>query len=184
MLKGTLVTSRLLLKEAVHEECSELKSVLYTWTDKQLVEGSGYESEEFEKWISEGDLPPIENASKENYRLKSIYLNEENKLIGYTGLYMGYPSKDCLWIGILVIDSGYRKNGYAQEVISCISDEACANGFSSLGIAVYLNNWRALRFWTKAGFDRVTGISCDGEYKEEKFASIKLKKELNATVIL
>ncbi|MDO9680586.1 MAG: GNAT family N-acetyltransferase [Bacteroidales bacterium] len=178
MLKGTLITNRLLLKEAIHEECIKLKSVLHTWTDKQLVEGSGFEGEDFEKWISEGDLPPVENACKANYRLKSIYLKEENKLIGYIGLYMGYPAKDCLWIGILVIDSGYRKNGYAQEIISRISDDAGANGFSKLGIAVYLNNWRALRFWTKAGFDRVTGISCDGEYEEEKFATIKLQKEL------
>lgn len=178
MLKGTLITNRLLLKEAIHEECNKFKSVLHTWTDKQLVEGLGYESEDFEKWMSEGDLPPVENACKANYRLKSVYLKEENKLVGYIGLYMGYPAKDCLWIGILVIDSGYRKNGYAQEIISRISEDAGANGFSNLGIAVYLNNWRALRFWTKAGFDRVTDISCDGEYKEGKFATIKLQKEL------
>lgn len=178
ILIDKIETERLIISDAVLEECSELERVQQSWTDKKLVEGCEFDDGYFERCIKEGDLPPIEEADKSNYRLKSIYLKEEKNLIGFFDMYFGYPTKDCAWISIFVIDSSYRKNGYAQEVINMISNECKKFGFSKIGIVVYLNNWRALRFWTQAGFDKVTGIFCDGEYQENKYARIKLEKIL------
>ncbi|HOV27296.1 MAG TPA: hypothetical protein PK566_13200 [Pseudobacteroides sp.] len=76
ILKGKIETERLILSDAVYEECSALEKVLKSWTDKNLIEGSDTESGYFEKCIKDGDLPPIEGASKDNYRLKSFYLKE------------------------------------------------------------------------------------------------------------
>lgn len=178
ILKGKIETERLILSDAVYKECSDLEKVLKSWTDKKLIEGSHTESGYFEKCIKDGDLPPIKGASKDNYRLKSIYLKEENKLIGYFDLYFGYPSRECVWISIFVIGGEFRKKGYAQEIIKYLSSECNENGFLRIGIGVFLNNWRALRFWTKAGFDKVFGIYSDGEYEENKFATIGLEKLL------
>ena len=105
-------------------------------------------------------------------------MKEENKLIGYFDVYFGYPDTSCVWISIFVIDEAFRKKGYAQEAISYISDVCKKNGFLKIGIGVYLNNWRALRFWTKAGFEKVFGIYGDGEYQENKYAVIGLEKLL------
>lgn len=91
-------------------------------------------------------------------------MKKENKLIGYFDVYFGYPTLDFVWSSIFVIDGVYRKKGYAQEVIKLIADESKRNGFSKMGIEVYLNNWRVLRFWTRAGFNKVIGIFGDGEY--------------------
>jgi len=38
------------------------------------------------------------------------------------------------------------------------SDECKKLGSSKIGIAGYLKNWRALRFWIKAGFNNVISI--------------------------
>jgi len=178
ILSSKIETERLIISNAVLEECGDLEKVLLSWTDKKLIEGSDSESGYFEKCIKDGDLPPIKEANKCNYRLKSIYLKGENKLIGYFDLYFGFPSTDCVWISIFVIDGAFRKEGYAQEVINKLSNECKKNGFPKIGIGVFLNNWRALRFWTKAGFDKVFGIFCDGEYQENKYAAIGLEKIL------
>lgn len=178
ILKGMTETDRLILSDSILDECNELERVLLTWTDKEIIEGSGPEQGYFEKCITQGDLPPIEGASKNTYRLKSIYLNEESKLIGYFDAYLGYPTKDCIWISIFVIDRAHQKKGYAQEIIKLVANEGIRGGFSKIGIGVYLNNWRALRFWTKAGFNKVIGIFGDGEYQENKYGVIGLEKVL------
>lgn len=178
LLKSTIETDRLILSEAVLDECDDLEKVLQSWSDKMVIEGSGTESGYFEKCITEGDLPPIEGASRDNYRLKSIYLKGEDKIIGYFDIYFGYPSNDCVWISIFVMDGAFRKKGYAQEIIHYLSNEFQKNGFSKMGIGVFLNNWRALRFWTKIGFDKVSDIRADGDYQENKYATIRLEKSL------
>lgn len=175
---GKAETKRLVLSDAVMDECDELEKVELSWTDKKLIEGSGAESGYFEKCIKDGDLPPVKGVCKDNYRLKSVYLKGDHKLIGYFDLYYGYPSGNCVWISIFVIDGTFRQKGYAQEVINYVSDDCRKSGFKKMGIGVYLNNWRALRFWTQIGFDKVSGIYGDGEYRENKYATIGLEKIL------
>lgn len=176
IVKGKIETESLTLAEAVLDECDDLERVLLSWTDKELIEGQGVESGYFERCINNGDLPPIRDAKIDNYKFFSIYLKEENKLIGYFDLYFGYPTDDTVWISIFVIDGSYRKKGYAQEVIDKLSQEFMKNGFCKLGVGVYLNNWRALRFWTKVGFDKVLGVFCDGDFHPDKYAIIRLEK--------
>ena len=59
-----------------------------------------------------------------------------------------------------------------------ISEECKLRGYSKTGIAVYLKNWRALRFWTKAGFNTINGIKGDKDFSENTFARIELTMNL------
>jgi ribosomal protein S18 acetylase RimI-like enzyme len=77
-----------------------------------------------------------------------------------------------------MISKDYRKSGYAQEAIDSIFTECSKAGFKNIGIGVFLKNWRGLRFWTKAGFTEVTGISGNAEYSENTFAFIRLLKSI------
>ena len=171
-------TENLLISDALAGDCGALERVALSWSDKKLIEGYDLEKGYFEKCINQGDLPPVTNANKRNYRLKAIYLKKEKSLIGFFDLYYGYHSADCVWISIFVIDSPFRKQGYAQEVISFLKRRCKSEGFLKIGIGVYLNNWRALRFWTKAGFVKIMGVNCDGDYQKNKFATIKLELDL------
>lgn len=171
-------TNRLILVDAIIEECNELQKICETWDDKKLIEGTDFEPDYIYKCITEGDLPPMPNANKENYRLKSIYLKDIGNLIGFTDIYYGYPSEDTIWISLFMIDKEFRKNGYAQEVIDFITTECIKDGYKKIRIGVRLKNWRGLKFWTKAGFDKVFGIFGDETYSESTFALMGLEKRL------
>lgn len=166
------------ISDSTLDECNDLQSICDSWVDKKLIEGTEFEPNYIYNCLTKGDLPPIPNASKSSYRLKSIYLMHTDKLIGFTDIYYGYPSNDSVWISVFLIHEKFRNNRYAQETIEMISEECKSKGYKKIGIGVYLKNWRALRFWTKVGFDKVTRISGDKDYSEKTFARICLEKSL------
>ncbi|PKP34033.1 MAG: GNAT family N-acetyltransferase [Bacteroidetes bacterium HGW-Bacteroidetes-15] len=168
----------IVISDSTLDEYSALQIICDSWVDKKLIEGTEFEPNYIHNCLTNGDLPPIPNASKSSYRLKSIYLKHSDELIGFTDLYFGYPTNDSAWISIFMIHERFRNNGYAQEAIAIISQECRKLGYKKIGIGVFLKNWRALRFWTKVGFDKVTSISGDKDYSEESFARIGLEKSL------
>ena len=171
-------TKRLIITDSIIEESDELQAICNKWDDKFIIEGSNFESDYIHKCLTEGDLPPIPDASKDYYKLKSIYLKDTGKLIGFSDIYYGFPSEETAWISIFIIDKQFRKKGYAQEAIDFISDECVKKGYKNIGIAVHLKNWSALRFWTKAGFNRVMTVFGDNGYSEKAYALIGLEKSL------
>ena len=173
------ITDRIILSDSSMSECIDLQIICESWVDKVLIEGSEFESNYIYNCLTKGDLPPIPNAKKSLYRLKSIYLKHSHELIGFTDLYFGYPTNDTAWVSIFIIREKFRNNGYAQEAIAILTEECKLLGYKKIGIGVYLKNWRALRFWTKVGFDKVTSISGDKDYSENNFARIGLEKNLN-----
>lgn len=167
-------TEKLVISSTLIHECAELQGICDSWEDKMEIEGSVFEPDYIQKCFSQGDLPPIKNANKSPYRLLSIKLKDTQEIIGFSDLYFGYPTSKTAWISIFMIHPSYRKNGYAQEAIKMIADECKKQGFSKMGIAVYLKNWRALRFWTQAGFNNVVGIKGDKDYSPDAYARIEL----------
>lgn len=168
----------IVIADATLDECNDLQSICDSWVDKKMMEGTEFEPNYIYNCLTKGDLPPIPNASKSLYRLKSIYKRHTDELIGFTDIYYGYPSNDSVWISIFLIHEKFRNNGYAQEAIALISEESKVQGFNKIGIGVYLKNWRALRFWTKVGFDKIISISGDKDYSENSFARVVLEKSL------
>lgn len=171
-------TKNLIIKNSTIEECNELQKISESWEDKKEVDGEEFAVNYFYKCLTEGDLPPLPNAHKDYYRLKSIYLKDSEKLIGFFDLYFGFPTIKTVWISIFVLDQEYRKNGYGQEIIEFISAEVRKTEFMKIGIGVHLKNWPALRFWTKAGFDKILGIYGDEKFSETTFALMGLEKSL------
>ncbi|SEK74305.1 Acetyltransferase (GNAT) family protein [Paenibacillus sp. OK003] len=49
-------------------------------------------------------------------------------------------------------------------------------GYKEIRINVALKNWPALRFWTKSGFDQISGIYGDLEHSGKTFANMELIK--------
>ncbi len=171
-------TKNLIIRNSIIEECDELQKISESWGDKKVVEGEEFATDYFYKCLTEGDLPPLPNANRDYYRLKSIYLKNSGTLIGFVDLYHGYPTEETVWISIFVLDNEYRKNGFGQEIIDFISSEARKAEYIKIGIGVYLKNWAALRFWTKSGFDKILGIYGDEVYSDTTFALIGLEKSL------
>ena len=172
--KIQLETERLVISTTLIHECPGLQSICDSWYDKIKIEGSKFEHDYIHKCFTHGDLPPIVEAKKSAYNLMSIKKKETLELIGFSDLYFGYPTADTAWISIFMIHDKFRNNGYAQEAINMISEECKLFGFKKIGIGVYLNNWRALRFWIKVGFNNIANIKGDKDYSEDSFAQIEL----------
>ncbi len=171
-------TNNLIIKDAVMDECDQLQYICSTWTDKLLLEGDEFEENYIFKCLTDGDLPPVEDASKERYCLKSIYSKENNSIVGFIDVYHGYPNLQTLWISIFVLNRDIQSNGFGQQVIKALTKDAVGTNYNKIGLAVHLKNWKALRFWTKAGFDKITGIYGDKDFGQATYALIGLEKNI------
>ena len=170
-------TESLWIRSAVTGDVEVLSAICDSWDDKELLEGEPFDDDFIRKSIEEGDLPPLPDASIENYRIKTIFRKDTEDVVGFFDFYCGYPSANCIWMGIFLIDKKHRKNGYAQEVINFIAEEGKKAGYEKSGIGVYLKNWTGLRFWTKSGYDKVIGIYGDKQFGEEAFSLVGLEKK-------
>lgn len=170
-------TERLLIRRAILDDVNELNRICNSWDDKIYLEGDKFQDGYIENCIKNGDLPPIENANRINYSMMTIQ-NTDDQIMGFFDLYHGYPDKDTIWIGIFVIDKDMQGKKYGQEVIRSFCDECKKSDWRSIGLGVYLKNWKGLRFWNNNGFNKIICINGDKEYGENTFALIGLSKEL------
>lgn len=170
-------TDRLIIRRSVLEDCEELNRICASWKDKIYLEGDGFSDDFIENCIINGDLPPIENADISNFYMMTIQ-DDDGQIIGFFNLYLGYPNKDTVWIGIFVIDSELQGRAYGKEIMESITDECKKLKWKSIGLGVYLKNWKGLRFWNSNGFNNIIGIYGDKEYSENTFSLIGLRKEI------
>ena len=170
-------TERLLIRRAILDDVKELNQICNSWDDKKYLEGNEFDEGYIENCIVNGDLPPIENADKNNYYIMTI-LDFKGRIVGFFDLYHGYPNIETIWLGIFVINKELQGSAYGQEVIKSISKECKKSDWSSIGLGVYLKNWKGLRFWNNNGFNKIISINGDKEYSDKTFALIGLTKEL------
>ena len=62
--------------------------------------------------------------------------------------------------------------------MGALERDATETIYYKIGLGVYLKNWKALRFWTKSGFDKVIGIYGDKVFGQDKYALIGLEKSI------
>jgi ribosomal protein S18 acetylase RimI-like enzyme len=156
--------------QQVHDACAYIEA----WT------GALPDSRHAQPMLSAlqgGDLPP--GGSKEFFRLQSIRLKATSQLIGFADVYHGYPTPDTFWVGFLGIHPAYQSQGYGRECVQGLIDVVTGlRAYSGIRLGVALKNWPALRFWTKAGFNRVVEIRGDKVYSEQSFAFLYLERRL------
>lgn len=172
-------TSRLIIKDSVTDECESLQRLYESGKYLKDIIGDSFEADHIYKCLANGDLPPITNANKEYYKIKSIYLKETSELIGFIDMYHGYPEEKTLWIGYMYINSSFQRKGFAQEVIEYICNESQKIKLNKISLGVSLKNWQGLRFWSKCGFNTIIGISGDGECTLDSLAFMGLEKKLD-----
>lgn len=174
----TFDTNDLQVRNATEADIDVLVGICNRWTDKCLLEGEPFEPDYIQRSIQFGDLPPIENAHKDNFRFKVVCLKSDGTIIGFFDLYHGYSRGDMLWISMFLIDAGYQKQGVGRQVIDALSSDGKQKGYNSIGIGVHLKNWKGLKFWQRNGFDKIMGIYGDMTYAPDNFALIGLEKKL------
>ncbi|MFT3816064.1 MAG: GNAT family N-acetyltransferase [Rubrivivax sp.] len=78
---------------------------------------------------------------------------DDDVLVGCADLIRGYPSPSVAYVGLLLVDERLENRGYGTEILKQI--EAIAVGWAvciKLRLGVVQANERALRFWSRQGF--------------------------------
>ncbi|WP_197034507.1 GNAT family N-acetyltransferase [Streptobacillus canis] len=82
-----------------------------------------------------------------NKKFLGIFIEE--RLVGVLDLLEGYPTKEVLWIGLLLIDKNFQNKGIATRVL----EEFVYNmGYETIRLGYIDVNVKAERFWKKNGF--------------------------------
>jgi ribosomal protein S18 acetylase RimI-like enzyme len=126
--------------------------------------------------LTVGNLPP--GGSKEFYRLQSIRLKANGEIIGYLEMYHGFPTPDIFYLVGLYLHPNVQGQRLGQEIMAELCQRVMQLNYLKMRLHVALKNWPALRFWTKAGFDKVIEIQGDKIHSEKTFAEIFLDKIL------
>lgn len=176
-IQDTWNTKRLLVRKAVSEDITALEKVCASWDNKLLLEGEDFPENYIKDCITKGDLPPVSNADLSNYAFK-VLQETDGRIIGFFDVYHGYPDDKTAWISTFLIDKETRGKSYGKEVVESIFEQCKTAGWKSIGLGVHLKNWLGVRFWTKNGFNSITGIYGNKEYSESAFSIMVLKKEL------
>jgi GrpB-like predicted nucleotidyltransferase (UPF0157 family)/GNAT superfamily N-acetyltransferase len=146
--------SSIYIEKADIMDLDRLEEINLSYQDLKVHNGIQPEPDFIKKCFKEGDLPPIEGATKDHFDLLSIkdYLGN---ILGFVMGYRGYPTKDTFWISLMVIDSNLRNQGYGSKTINHLTEYAKRNLMKKMGLGVSAKNERGLHFWRQSGFSRV-----------------------------
>lgn len=170
-------TKDLVIRDAIEEELPALEKIAIDCGYIEQWTGLKYEKGDMLKEFRGQVLPP--NGKKERNRTQTIASKKTNKPVGYVIFYHGYPKKDVMWIGALMISPKHQGKKYGQQLVTQFAKEAKKlRGFSSIGIGVAVKNWPAMRFWIANGFTRIIKIKGDKTHAEKAFADLHLLKNI------
>lgn len=158
---------------------NEITEVQHLYSACQYIskwDGNDYDPSFIKHCFYSGDLPP--EGIKENYRIFTLRHVESSELIGILSLYHGYPKIDSTYIVGLYICPDLQGQGFGNEAENQLCSELKALGYNAVRANVAVKNWPAIRFWTKAGFNGISGIYGDKLHTENTFANLELIKTL------
>jgi diamine N-acetyltransferase len=171
-------TSRLIASDGRVEELPELEEIYEACAYIKPWTGLASTAENPLRSVLAGeDLPP--GGSKKYSRLQSIRLKETRRMVGFLEIYHGYPAVEVFWLGLLVVSPEFQKSGYGREAIEGLK-EILTNlgGYTSIRLGVALKNWPAIRFWVRAGFDRIAAVTGDELHSDRTFAYLVLESRI------
>lgn len=171
-------TERLFVRDAVLD--TDLDGLQKLWESTAYIgEYDGHperKEDDIYRDLTEGDLP--QRGTKEFFKLQPFVTKETSEMIGFVTMYHGYPDDKTIWVTFFYVNSNQQRYGFGQEVIQQFATEAAKAGFGRLMLTVALRNWGAIHFWSKVGFDKITGVYGDKAYGIRTFAHLGLEKSL------
>jgi len=90
---------------------------------------------------------------------EKIYLIRDPEVrdtMGFLEVYFGYPTDNAYHIRSLYLRKAFQGRRFGRAVIQELERRAKDLGFEEAHVRVGLKNWKAMRFWTINGFDRIT----------------------------
>jgi len=101
------------------------------------------------------------NATPPGFDIQSkLYIGFwiNNRCIAVLDMLIGYPSPDCIYIGLFLVHGELQGTGLGHKIIDVLITASKDTGFNNAKLAVIENNKKAVTFWEKLGFEK-TGKS-------------------------
>lgn len=103
-----------------------------------------------QSWNWESWLRDIENHIMNNHH-KIFVIEVQNNSVGYLWL---NEEKNSLWITAIVLQTEYQRHTIGQNIMDYLIDESRKERKEFIELGVQHNNTKALRFYSKMGFER------------------------------
>jgi ribosomal protein S18 acetylase RimI-like enzyme len=183
MLPSKWKTERLRIEDSTLDEVQELQQINDTVPQtRNWMQSQENPNGSMSIVLNEGALPPIANRSKEYFRLQSIRLAKTDKLIGFIGVYHGFPEDDILWINTVTLDPKYQGKGYGPELLESLTANIEQLGcYTRMRSYVPMKNWPSLRLCVKVGLDKMVEIVGDKVHSKEAEAHVLVEKSFART---
>jgi len=127
-------------------EAQLIKLTLQSGAFSRFATDPHFKNQEFQKlyslWINK-------LVTKEIPEEVWVYLNSENKLVGFLSL--GFKPTEAT-ISLLAVDETARRRGIAQALLQVALTRATLQGCTTLQVITQKANMPAIRFYEKAGF--------------------------------
>jgi ribosomal protein S18 acetylase RimI-like enzyme len=132
----------------------------------ELSSTHGHLLDPIAKVLAKGDLPA--GGVIDNFEMLTI--RRGAKIVGYSETYRGYPDERTAYIPLLYLAE--RGCGVGTATVTHLLKRFEAAGFFKIRLTVLLTNTRALKFWHKMGFDKITKITLSADAN-----TIEIEKE-------
>ena len=97
------------------------------------------------------NIPDGVQKSQKNYRLVSF--NDE--ILGAVDYITGYPEKNTLFIGLLIIKNNKHRQGFGGKIFNYLEDLFKSEGFLKIRLGVIADNEIGFSFWKKRNFKEI-----------------------------
>ena len=97
------------------------------------------------------NIPDGVQKSQKNYRLVSF--NDE--ILGAVDYITGYPEKNTLFIGLLIIKNNKHRQGFGEKIFNHLEDLFKSEGFLKIRLGVIADNEIGFSFWKKQNFKEI-----------------------------
>jgi ribosomal protein S18 acetylase RimI-like enzyme len=137
-----------LLSEA---DLADLQHLLESSSDyNDLLTGLPVDSDAARELLTVG--PP--GKPREDKFVFGIYLGG-NTLIGVLDAIRDYPSEGVWYVGLLLLEPRYRRQGQGESIYRAFERWASQSGAQEIRLGVLEANAKALRFWQRLGFTEI-----------------------------
>jgi ribosomal protein S18 acetylase RimI-like enzyme len=143
----------------------------------EIIGKPGHPQEQAQRALSHAVLPPGGVAWREKlYLIRDI---ESRDTIGFLNLYFGYPTPETLYLSSFYMRPTWQGRGFGRIVVGELERLASQAGFREARAIVGLKNWRALRFWTRCGYSRITRIRGNQANPASSQGNVEITKPLD-----
>ena len=97
------------------------------------------------------NIPDGVQKSQKNYRLVSF----NNEILGAVDYITGYPEKNTVFIGLLIIKNNKHRQGFGGKIFNYLEDLFKSEGFLKVRLGVIADNEIGFSFWKKQNFKEI-----------------------------